>query len=91
MIRYSGMNLFFPKTSSVKNKSISDATYPFKLYDDANVASELSVEPDSKSADPKFVNPANNNLKNFKLESDSPAILELGFKPIDFSKVGTDW
>jgi hypothetical protein len=106
MIRSSDFNLFFqntPPTFTARNVltqppglplgSDDLAIYKWRKYYDANVAGELNVqpvEPHSKSADPLFVDPVDNNLKNFKLDPKSPAF-PLGFKAIDLTKVGTDW
>jgi hypothetical protein len=87
MIRYSDLNLFYPKTSTDTNTNIAAGAW--NQYYKASVAGELrvDVEPDSIPADPLFVDPANNN---FSLQPTSPAF-GLGFKAIDLTKVGTDW
>ena len=45
---------------------------------------EMGFDSHSIVADPKFVDPANDD---YELHPDSPA-LKLGFKPIDVSRIG---
>ncbi|MFA6963319.1 MAG: right-handed parallel beta-helix repeat-containing protein [Patescibacteria group bacterium] len=89
MIRYSDLNLYFSNTPfDARNEFDTHLdAYAWNDYYKANVAGELSVEPNSAVADPLFVDPENND---FDLEPDSPAF-DLGFEAIDTSKAGTDW